>query len=178
MNVRLVADITKGRGFGFYPFFFIPTILSSILESGFCAILQVSKHERGYMLFLIRGLPGSGKTTFADCLQDFRLVGANVSADDYFIDLQGNYNFDASKLKQAHEQCLDRTRLYLQDQYDVAVSNTFTTEKEMQPYFDLAEELDHDVTVLIVENRHGNKSVHNVPEDTVQKMKNRFSIKL
>jgi predicted kinase len=130
------------------------------------------------MLYLIRGLPGSGKTTFANRLKDSHLVGVNLSADDYFTDLQGNYSFDASKLKQAHEQCLNRTRLYLQETMSVAVSNTFTTEKEMQPYFDLAEELNHGVTVLIVENRHGNKSVHNVPQDTIQKMKNRFSIKL
>jgi hypothetical protein len=48
----------------------------------------------------------------------------------------------------------------------------------MKPYLDMAVETGHEVTVLIVENRHGNKSVHNVPEDTIQKMKNRFSIKL
>jgi hypothetical protein len=29
-----------------------------------------------------------------------------------------------------------------------------------------------------VENRHGNSSVHNVPEETIEKMKKRFEIKI
>jgi hypothetical protein len=29
-----------------------------------------------------------------------------------------------------------------------------------------------------VENRHGGTNVHNVPEDKIEQMKNRFSIKL
>jgi hydroxymethylpyrimidine/phosphomethylpyrimidine kinase len=48
----------------------------------------------------------------------------------------------------------------------------------MEPYFEMAKNHGHEVTVLIVENRHGNKSIHDVPEETIQKMKNRFSIKL
>ena len=31
---------------------------------------------------------------------------------------------------------------------------------------------------LIVENRHGGKNVHGVPDETLEKMEQRFSIKL
>lgn len=60
----------------------------------------------------------------------------------------------------------------------IFVSNTFTTEKEMKPYLKMAEESGYHVVSLIVENRHGNKSVHNVPEETMTKMRDRFSFKL
>ena len=45
-------------------------------------------------LYILRGIPGSGKTTHAK-----RLAGTNgviISADDYFM-RDGEYCFDASK---------------------------------------------------------------------------------
>jgi hypothetical protein len=60
----------------------------------------------------------------------------------------------------------------------IVVSNTFTQEWEMEPYFELAKKYGYKVFSLIVENRHGGTNVHNVPEDKIEQMKNRFSIKL
>jgi hypothetical protein len=48
----------------------------------------------------------------------------------------------------------------------------------MKDYFDLANTYGYKIVSLIIENRHGNKSIHNVPEETMDKMKNRFEIKL
>lgn len=62
--------------------------------------------------------------------------------------------------------------------HHVIVHNTFTTEKEIKPYQELAEKYSYTLISLIVENRHGNESIHDVPETTIGKMKNRFSIKL
>jgi predicted kinase len=58
------------------------------------------------------------------------------------------------------------------------VTNTFTTEKEMKPYLELAEKYDYRVVSMIIENRHGNDSLHGVPEFVMEKMLNRFSFKL
>ena len=60
----------------------------------------------------------------------------------------------------------------------VVVSNTSTTEKEMRSYIDMAKEYEYRIVSLVVENRHGNESVHRVPAETIQKMKDRFEIKL
>jgi hypothetical protein len=46
----------------------------------------------------------------------------------------------------------------------------------MQPYFDLAKKYGYKVITLIVENRNNTKSVHSVPEASIEKMKNRFEI--
>ena len=58
------------------------------------------------------------------------------------------------------------------------VSNTFTQEWEMKPYMDLAKEHGYKVFTIVVENRHDGKNVHNVPEDKIEQMANRFEIKL
>ena len=133
-------------------------------------------------LILLRGLPGSGKSTFANYMFSNNIF----EADQYFYDEDGNYNFDASKLYEAHKWCQLRVEHAMEDNLEsngmyfseIVVSNTSTTEKELEPYLELAKKYDYQVVSLIVENRHGSKSIHNVPIETIEKMKNRFSIKL
>lgn len=134
------------------------------------------------ILFLVRGLPGSGKSSFAIHIWNEYAV---CEADKFFYDKEGNYNFDPSKLKQAHEWCRNEVETRMKDhqvneQYypEIAVSNTFTQEWEMESYFQLAEKYNYKVVSLIVENRHGSKNLHGVPDDKVEIMRNRFEIKL
>ena len=49
---------------------------------------------------------------------------------------------------------------------------------EMEPYFKLAEKYGYMVFTMVVENRHGGKNLHGVPDDTLEKMKSRFEIQL
>jgi predicted kinase len=134
------------------------------------------------ILFLVRGLPGSGKTTFANHIWNEYAV---CEADKFFYDKNGNYNFDGSKLKDAHAWCKNEVETRMKDhqinqQYypEIAVSNTFTQEWEMEDYYKLAEKYDYKVVSLIVENRHNGQNVHGVPEEKLEQMKNRFQIKL
>jgi predicted kinase len=128
-------------------------------------------------LILLRGLPGSGKSTFARSISPANV--GHIEADMFFMK-DGEYKFDASRLKDAHNWCHDVVETWMGPQgYEkIVVSNTFTTEWEMEPYYKLAEQYGYRVTSLVVENRHGSKSVHNVPEETLDKMKKRFEIKL
>jgi hypothetical protein len=48
----------------------------------------------------------------------------------------------------------------------------------MKPYYDLAESFDYRVDTLVVENRHGGVNEHGVPDEVLDKMKNRFELKL
>ena len=134
------------------------------------------------VLFLVRGLPGSGKTSFASAIWNDYAV---CEADKFFYDKEGNYNFDPSKLKEAHTWCKNQVETRMIDhqnnqQYypEIAVSNTFTQEWEMEDYFKLAEKYGYKVVSLILENRQGGQNVHGVPEDKLQIMKDRFQIKL
>ena len=124
-------------------------------------------------LILVRGCPGAGKTTFAE------LIGYVISSDDYFINANGEYIFDGSKLKYAHEQSRLRCEMQMgQKDKLIIVANTFTQKREMAPYFDLAEEYNYRVHTIIVENRHGGTNIHGVPDDKLKQMKDRFEVKL
>lgn len=128
-------------------------------------------------LILLRGLPGAGKTTLANMLAD-----EVHSADDYFYENGPNvdkYDFDASKLGAAHGQCKTRVENAMKSNVErIVVANTNTTEKEINPYIKLAESYGYQIISLVVENRHGNKSVHGVPSDVLDAMEKRFTIKL
>ena len=134
------------------------------------------------ILIIIRCVAGSGKSSFANLIWQSEVI---FEADKYFYK-DGTYQFDKNKLHDAHKWCQKQVEeaMILHDtskgQYcaEIIVSNTSTTEKEMQPYIDLAKKYDYKVTSLIVENRHGGKSIHSVPEETIEKMKQRFEIKL
>ena len=124
-------------------------------------------------LFLLRGLPGSGKSTLAKSID-----GLHFEADQFFID-NGEYRFDSAKLRDAHNWCRHSVMDVMKEGHPkVIVSNTFTQEWEMEPYYLLAEELGYQVFSIIVENRHGGKNLHGVPQESLDKMKNRFEIKL
>ena len=93
--------------------------------------------------------------------------------------VDSEYRFNADLLGHAHHWCRSKVEQDMsQGQQAIVVSNTFTTEKEMKPYLALAEEFGYNVTSIITENRHGNESVHDVPAETMQKMRDRLSIKL
>jgi predicted kinase len=130
------------------------------------------------MLYLVRGIPGSGKSTFAKNLVDEKDY-CHKEADMFFVDRDGNYNFEPSKIKDAHQWCQEEMDFLMRLEHSpVVVSNTFTQEWELQPYYELAIKYGYYVTSIIVENRHGGVNEHGVPEDKIELMRNRFEIKL
>lgn len=129
-------------------------------------------------LYLIRGTPGSGKTTLAKQFVESGIAHANFEADDYFTDSKGQYKFDHSKLGIAHSQCLERTKNCLESGMNVVVSNTFTRDKEVAPYQQLAWKMGIKMVSIIVENRANSKSIHNVPEANLENMRKRFQVKV
>lgn len=125
-------------------------------------------------LILLRGLPGSGKSTVAEMFPK----AVHYEADMYFM-VNGEYKFDVTKLKNAHVWCQDMVYMdMLKDVPTIVVSNTFTQEWEMEAYYKLAKDYGYTVFSLIVENRHGGRNIHGVPDDKLEIMKNRFEIKL
>lgn len=125
-------------------------------------------------LFLLRGVPGAGKSSMASILSP----AFNIAADDYFDEVHGG-KFVPSELKDAHAWCQDMVEEWMSfDKPVIAVANTFTRAWEMEYYRTLAKEYGYRVHSIIVENRHGSESLHQVPPETVAKMADRFEIKL
>lgn len=122
-------------------------------------------------LILIRGLPGSGKSTLAQSLVLGKEDWEHYEADMYFIN-NGKYDFNPSLLGRAHDWCQTKVYAALHYGVNVVVSNTFTTLKELKPYFLIAKEFG--ITPSVVHCQHSFGSVHNVPQETIDKMKDRW----
>jgi predicted kinase len=124
-------------------------------------------------LFIVRGLPGSGKSTYASELMSSGVCGAHFEADMYFMK-DGEYQYDAASLYRAHQWCLNSVREALNNRVNTVVSNTFTTKKELEPYLNLVAELGCEVETKVMTGEYG--SIHGVPDLTMQKMRDRFWI--
>lgn len=137
--------------------------------------------EKEGELILLRGLPGSGKSTLAKIILQLRISDEPevLSADDFFINNDGEYNFDSNRLKEAHQYCQFRcSERMRQQKAKIVVANTFTQEWEMKPYFEMAQRYNYRIHSVIVENRHESENIHGVPKEKIKQMQNRFEIKL
>lgn len=137
-----------------------------------------------YTLIILRGCPGSGKSSVASYLDNLSLLNKRSSviccADDYFTNSIGNYNFDVSKLHVAHNTCKHKFFTSLNIVQQIIVANTSTNTSDVNWYRNKAIESGYKVIVLTVENWHAGNDIHNVPEITKNKMKQQLikSIKL
>lgn len=122
-------------------------------------------------LILIRGIPGSGKSTLAKQIETNTSCCIHLETDMYFY-VNGVYEFDVKKLRFNHQRCLDNTNSYLNNYFSVVVSNTFTTKRELRPYFEIAKKYNIVPEVILCQNQFG--SIHDVPDETIEKMKKRF----
>lgn len=122
------------------------------------------------ILYIIRGVPGSGKSTLAHKLTD-----NVVEADQYFYDDEGNYNWSADKLNQAHNWCYNTVKKYMEEGRDkIAVANTFVKKRDYKRYVELAEQFGYKVDIRVC---NGNfKNIHGVPDETVERMRAKFQL--
>jgi predicted kinase len=119
-------------------------------------------------LYLIRGLPGSGKSTYAKSL------GIPVfEADDWFTNTSsGEYVFDPRELKPAHQHCINRVKTHLSKGFDCAVANTFSMQWEAQPYIDFCKE--NNIEIVVFECTGQFKNIHRCPDEAIARMKARW----
>ena len=130
---------------------------------------DIEQERAGVELLLIRGLPGSGKTTMAKKCAEAGYV--HCEADQYF-EVAGEYRFDGSKLRAAHDDCLRRAIAAMDAGRSVVVANTFTRLWEMRSYLKAAKK--RGISARIVEATGNWPNVHGVPADAIERMRERW----
>lgn len=126
------------------------------------------------VIYLIRGLPGSGKTTFAKSLMQNATVHHHLETDHILVEWNGGVypkTFDLDKVKDAHSLCVERTKELLKKGESVAVSNTFVKLWETNHYIDLGYPVFETVLFGKYKNSHG------VSNDKIATMKNKFEFR-
>jgi len=117
----------------------------------------------------MRGGPGSGKS-FQVAQLCFTRDKAPVvcSADEFFVDDNGNYSFDPRWLGRAHGACLKKCVESMVARENVIIDNTNSSPTEMIPYLALCQAFGYSCTVIKVlcdRKIAWKRQSHGVPED-------------
>jgi len=134
----------------------------------------------------MRGLPGSGKSTIAECFSNFSLfmpsaaprLPAIVSADQFFMK-KGKYKYAARLQGTAHKWCQSKFKAALKaGRSPVIVDNTNIKHSYMKPYMDSACKHGYAVVTMIVEDfdvaKLTKRNTHKVPKETIARMAKEF----
>jgi predicted kinase len=125
------------------------------------------------MLYVIRGLPGSGKSTLGS-----KLAAQCYAADDYFVGEDGVYRFDPTKLSDAHLACQENVARALNAGGVVAVANTFCERWELMPYLKMAK--GREVVVISLFDQGFSdvelmrRNTHGVTAEAIRRMRQRY----
>lgn len=128
---------------------------------------------RRLTVFLVRGLPGEGKTTYArELAEAFDL--AHYEAD-MFPGLYVDGKLQRELLPAAHAACQGKTREALAGGRSVVVANTFVRRAEMAPYVDAARGFGARVVISRFENSgsledFADRNAHGAGLDVVTRM--------
>jgi len=148
--------------------------------------MKLYSQTKNGALFLIRGVPGAGKTSFVEqILADNMAIqshcSVSIATDDYFYNSDGDYEWDGNLLKTNHEACQAQVEEWMMNKITtkIFIHNTFSVyDPDMKPYHDLKDKYNWFLFSVIVENRHGGMNIHGVDPRKVKAMKQRFEVVL
>jgi adenylate kinase family enzyme len=97
------------------------------------------------MLHIVRGLPGSGKSTFAKSkLFAGMLV---IELEQFWINADGEYKPDPDRLKDADQYMLRMLSLAMDQKVNTVVTGNFLTNKSIEPIIALCKDKGCNITI-------------------------------
>jgi ABC-type polar amino acid transport system ATPase subunit len=117
---------------------------------------------------ILRGCSGAGKSSFCDLINDPKVV---CCADDFYMDDQGNYNWDANLIPQAHAACRAKFDQFVNDDAveNIIIANTNTKPSDWKYYEEKSLEAGRRVIFVVLEHRHDGVNVHRVPQEALKR---------
>jgi hypothetical protein len=134
-------------------------------------------------VIIMRGIPGAGKGHYVDavveeCSYPGQECQVTVASADHYFERNGRYDFDPTKLPEAHASCMTAFLQALQEEHElVIVDNTSIKLWMVEQYMKAARLADYDVEVVEVMpetladlKKIVGRNSHGVPADVVAKM--------
>lgn len=133
-------------------------------------------------IYLLRGLPGSGKTSLARKLKRDFPSAVVFSTDDYFLMEDGSYIYNPDLLQDAHKWNQKRAgKAVSRGRTPIIIDNTNILAWHMKPYAVMA--LENRYQVIFLEpntewkfnvRELARRNSHGVPREKIQRMKNAY----
>ena len=131
------------------------------------------EENSGKVVFIIRGLPGCGKSTLARSIADV------VCEQDEFFTNGNRYNYSPDALPLAIAHCKNKFKEAIDDGVTrIAVANVFGKESEVEYYKQIAERNGYRVFVLLNQNANNTQNVHGIKDEQIKKLKKAFEVTL
>jgi len=130
-------------------------------------------------VIVLQGLSGSGKSTIAKKLVEGVNQAVIVSTDQFMVNEAGEYEFDPTKIGEAHGRCFKRFLIALEADWSlIVVDNTNTSVAEIAPYMLAASAFGYEAAILRIEcsvEKAAARNLHGTPLDVVQAMAARIA---
>jgi predicted kinase len=127
-------------------------------------------------VIILVGAPGSGKSTLSK-EYEAKYNAVICSADHFFTDERGVYNWNPEKIGVAHNVCKNKFQFALQHGQNSVIDNTNTKWRDMKHY--VLGAAYYGYNLIIAETRTAwrndaaecaKRCIHNVPQDKIQQM--------
>ncbi len=134
--------------------------------------------------YIMRGLPGAGKSSIVTSLECIGLGDACWCSADNFFMKDGKYQWYAAGLKQAHQECRDYFHRACKAGAQLVVcDNTNIKHADYKYYIQTAKEFGYQVVVITVGQfdkeslkLYAERNSHGVPLETIERMAAKFQL--